>query len=195
MPRILKFSEGIIEIGLRVAVIAFGIAALVAAAITLARTVGDEQLTAQVDGIQRDINDGLLVPESERAIVENYNGTVAAGGVVTGIAGFAIISETAITVLRLVYVCRKQTKFLFMLDILLSTFLTVGHLAGGITATLFAAEWDDFTSGTIDNILTSLAVAAAFSFASAIMCAILALWMLFFMVYKWNEKQQAYDVK
>ncbi len=47
--------------------------------------------------------------------MENYNGTVAAGGVVTGIAGFAIISETAITVLRLVYVCRKQTKFLFML--------------------------------------------------------------------------------
>ena len=45
-------------------------------------------------------------------------------------------------------------------DILLSAFLIIGYLGGGITASFFASEWNNYTSDTIDKILTSLAVAA-----------------------------------
>ena len=93
----------------------FGIGALVAAAIALDSTVGNEQLTAQVDAIQQAIDSGMPVLEPQRAIVDNYNGTIGAGGVIIAFAGISIISETIIIVVRLLIACSKKINFLLTL--------------------------------------------------------------------------------
>ena len=51
---------------------------------------------------------------SEREIVDNYDGSVAAGGVIVTFAGIAIIHEAVIIVLRLLNACSKQINFLFI---------------------------------------------------------------------------------
>ena len=86
-----------------------------------------------------------------------------------------------------------------MQDIVLSWVIAVGLTGAGILPVYVAVKWADVVLSDslpeLRDIRNCLAATAAGSFLAAVVFAVLGVWMVLHLVFKWNKKIVKYTVR
>jgi len=77
-----------------------------------------------------------------------------------------------------------------------SAVVALGFAGVGVFAVFVVLDWSDMPlSGDESTLRNSLAAAAAGSFLAVLLLAVLGVWMLLHLVFKWNKKIMKYTIK